>query len=84
VIVLTMIPIGGHDAIDEFMASRIWLLCAGLDFGEVEALTLISKVVVPLPKFVAAKHDGETDEQFVAKVAEQADKLIGRYTWKEH
>jgi hypothetical protein len=77
--------IGGHDAVEEFTVSEIWLLCGGLDFGEVqEAPTPISKVVVPLPKFGVVKPDGESDEQFVAKVSEPADKLIGRYTWKEH
>jgi hypothetical protein len=67
------------------MISRIWSLSAGLDFGEdLDALTPVSKVVLPLPKFVIVKPDGKSDEQFVAKVAEQTDKLIGRHTWKEH
>jgi hypothetical protein len=68
--------IGGHDAIEEFMPVK---------FGEVvEAKAPISKVVAPLPKFVATKRDGEGDEQFVLKVAERADKLVGRYTQKEN
>jgi hypothetical protein len=48
--------IGGRDIVKEFIASEIWPLDAGLDFGEVaEAEAPISKVIVPLPKFVAAK-----------------------------
>jgi hypothetical protein len=60
--------IGGRDAVEEFMSSKIWPLSAGLDFNKIlEALTPISKVILPWLKFVVVKPDGECDEQFVMK-----------------
>jgi hypothetical protein len=50
----------------------------------VEAEVLLSKIVVPLPKFVVAKPDDEGDEQFVMWIAARADKLVQRYGWNEH
>jgi hypothetical protein len=60
--------IGGRDAVEEFMSSKIWPLSAGLDFNKIlEALTPISKVILPWLKFVVVKPDDECDEQFVMK-----------------
>jgi hypothetical protein len=41
-------------------------------------------VVTPLPKFGVVKPEGESDERFITKVAERAEKLVGRYNLKEH
>jgi hypothetical protein len=41
--------IGGHDAVEEFMANGLWPLCVGLDLGEItEAEAHLSKVMAHL------------------------------------
>jgi hypothetical protein len=55
-----------------------------LGFGEVMGAKVpVLKVVVPLPKFDVVKPDDQSDEDFIAKIAAHADKLIRRYGWKE-
>jgi chorismate mutase len=44
----------------------------------------MSKVLIPLPKFVIVKPDNEGGEEFVMKVAARANMLVGRYGWNEH
>jgi hypothetical protein len=74
--------IGGRNTVEEFMASGMWPLSIDSDLGKVvEAEVLLSKIVVPLPKFVVAKPDDEGDEQFVMWIAARADKLVRRYGW---
>jgi hypothetical protein len=61
--------IGGHDIVEEVLYSEIWPLGSGLGFIEVvEAEPPMSKVLVPLPKFVIAKPDADVGEDFVARV----------------
>jgi hypothetical protein len=77
--------IGGRDTWEEFMASKILLLSAGLSFGEVvEDGMPVSKVLVRLPKFDVVKPDDVSGEASIVKIAACADKLIGRYSWREH
>jgi hypothetical protein len=42
------------------------------------------KLTVPLPEFCAAKAEGESDAQFMAKVELEAENILGRYTRAEH
>jgi hypothetical protein len=51
-----------------------------LGFGEVMGAKVpVLKVVVPLPKFDVVKPDDQSDEDFIAKIAAHADKLVRRY-----
>jgi hypothetical protein len=60
-------------------------LCAGLVLGEIaKAETPLSKVMVPLPKFAAAKPPDEDGANFVTRIVARGDKLVGRYGWSKH
>jgi hypothetical protein len=60
-------------------------LCAGLVLGEIaKAETPLSKVMVPLPKFAAAKPPDEDGANFVTRIVARGDKLVGRYGWNKH
>jgi hypothetical protein len=53
-------------------------LGAGLGFCKVaEAEAPMSKILIPLPKFVIVKLDDEGGEEFVVKVAAHANMLVG-------
>jgi hypothetical protein len=39
---------------------------------------------MPLPKFVAARRDGEDDAEFLARVELEAKVVVGSYTHPEH
>jgi hypothetical protein len=60
-------------------------LSVDFGFGEVaEALTPMSKVMMPLPDFHVIRPDGEDDAQFVAQIELEAEKIVGSYSAKEH
>jgi hypothetical protein len=42
--------IGGHDAVEEFLAYSLWPLSESCEFGVDKMVTPLSKVVVPMPK----------------------------------
>jgi hypothetical protein len=76
--------IGGYDAVVVYLACGVYPLSTNLGFGELtEALTSVSKVLVPLPDLNVVKLDGVDDTQFVAKI-EAAEKVIGSYSTKKH
>jgi hypothetical protein len=61
------------------------LLAAGVGFDKVATLvTRVSKLRVPLPKFVVVHKDSEDDVQFLARVELEAEGIVGSYTRPEH
>jgi hypothetical protein len=78
--------IGGHDAVEEFIACGMYPLVVSADFDRVAMrTTLVSKLKVPLPKFTAVrKDDDEDDVQFLARVELEAEGIVGSYTKPEH
>jgi hypothetical protein len=61
--------IGGWDAVEEFVAGGVWPLGAGANFNHVSVgVTLVSKLKVPQPNFVASRKDDEDDVMFLASV----------------
>jgi hypothetical protein len=74
--------IGGHMLLRNFCPT---VLSAAWDLGEIEeAGAPLSKVVVPLPKFSAAKATKEKACSFIMRISIGADKLVGCYSWAKH
>jgi hypothetical protein len=60
-------------------------LAAGVGFNKVATLmTPVSKLRVPLPKFVVVCKDDEDDVQFLSRVELEAEGIMGSYTCPEH
>jgi hypothetical protein len=77
--------IGGRDAGEEFVAYGVWPLAVNVSFDQVlVGATPVSKLKMPLPKFVAARRDGEDDAEFLARVELEAKVVVGSYTHPEH
>jgi hypothetical protein len=77
--------IGGRDAVEEFVACSVWLLGAGVNFDQVSVgVTLVLKLKVPLPNFVASHKDDEDGIKFLARVVSEAKVVVGSYTRLEH
>jgi hypothetical protein len=77
--------IEGQDVMEEFVVCVVWSLAAGVSFDQVSiSVTSVSKLKVPLPKFVAAHRDGEDDAEFLARVELQAKVIVGSYAHLEH
>jgi hypothetical protein len=47
-------------------------------------VTPVSKLKVPLPRFVVAREDDEDHTKFLARVEKEARVLVGSYTCLEH
>jgi hypothetical protein len=77
--------IEGRDAVEEFVACGMHPLAAGVGFDKVATLvTPVSKLRVPLPKFVAVHKDDEDNVQFLTRVELEAEGIVGSYTRPEH
>jgi hypothetical protein len=58
--------IGGRDAMEEYLASKMYPLCASVSFKRVtHGVTPVSRLELPLPKFRTARKD---DVQFFVRV----------------
>jgi hypothetical protein len=77
--------IGGQDAVEEFIACGMYPLEIDANFDRVATCTMsISKLKVPLPKFVAVcKDDNEDDVLFLVRVELDAEGIVGSYTKPE-
>jgi hypothetical protein len=74
--------IGGRDAKEVFLACSVSSLDAGVSFDQVSVGgTPVSKLMVPLPKFVAARKD---DIKFLVRVELDAKVIVGSYTCLDH
>jgi hypothetical protein len=78
--------IRGRDTVKEFLACHIYPPAAGVGFNRVTTCsTPVSKLKVPLPKFVSIRKDNdENDVQFFARVELEAEGIVGSYTKPEH
>jgi hypothetical protein len=77
--------IRGHDAIEEFLACKMYLLVADFGFKNVtDGTTIMSKVVVPFPIFPVESLSTENTHHFLAKVETDAEPILGSYGPKEH
>jgi hypothetical protein len=71
---------------EEFIACIMYPLAVGVGFDRVAMNTTpISKLQVPLLKFVVVcKDDNEDDVQFLARVELEAGGIVGSYTKADH
>jgi hypothetical protein len=70
--------IRGWDVVEDFVACGVWPLASSVSFDQVSvSVTLMSKLKVPLPMFVAALKDGEDDTKFLARVELEAKVIVG-------
>jgi hypothetical protein len=57
--------IGGHDAMEEYLACGLYPLSTGLNLREVaDSIMQVSKLKVPLPKFCVVCSDKEDNAKF--------------------
>jgi hypothetical protein len=74
--------IGGRDAVEEYLASKMYPLCASVSFKRVtHGVTPVSRLKLPLPKFCTARKD---DVQFLVRVELEAEGVVVSYTHLKH
>jgi hypothetical protein len=77
--------IGGWNTMEEYVAWDMHSLAAGVSFDKVATVaTPVSKLRVPLPKFVAVHKNNVGDVQFLAWVEPEAEGIVGSYSCPEH
>jgi hypothetical protein len=78
--------IGGHDVVEKFIAWRMYPIAVSVGFNRVAMCTTpVSKLKVPLSKFIAiCMDDNEDDVQFLVRVELEAEDIVGSYTKPEH
>jgi hypothetical protein len=77
--------IGGHDAIEEYVACKMYLLAAGFDFESVPlGTTPVSKVETLLPLFVVGPIAVEHADHFLAEVETEAERVLGSFGPREY
>jgi hypothetical protein len=69
--------IGGHDAVEEFLACGIWPLREGWEFEVERKETTLLKVVVPMPKVIPIIGKQEPEVAFKARIVATANLLAG-------
>jgi hypothetical protein len=76
---------GGRDTVEEFVACGMHPLTTSVGFDKVATLvTPVSKLKVPLPKFVVVRKDDEDDVKLLARVELEAKGIVGSCTHPEH
>jgi hypothetical protein len=77
--------IGGRDAVEEYLAYRMFPLLAGFSFtGTAEGEMPVLKVILPLPEFLVTKFKGESYDHFLARVELGVENVVGNYSHMEH
>jgi hypothetical protein len=77
--------IGGRDAVEEYVACKMYPLSVNFGFKSVAVgLTAVSKVETPLPLFVVGRVSVEHAERVLAEVKTKAEKVLGSFGPREH
>jgi hypothetical protein len=77
--------IGGRDTVKEYLACGLFPLSAWFSFGKIiDGEMPVSKVALPLPEFLLAKLQGETNDHFQERVDLDAENDVGGYIRAEH
>jgi hypothetical protein len=77
--------IGGRDAIEEFMACKIYTLASSFGIkGVTLSMTPVSKVCTLLPVFLVEMVSMENARQVLAEVEMEAKKILGSFGPKEY
>jgi hypothetical protein len=77
--------IGSRDAVEEYMACRLFPLLANFGLGEVtDGETPASKQTLPLPESRVARHAEDTSDSFRVRVELTSVNVVGRYARGGH
>jgi hypothetical protein len=77
--------IGSSDAIEEYMACKLFPLLASFGLGEIaDGEMPMSKLSLPLLEFPAARLPSEMNDIFWVRVEQAAVNVVGRYARGEH
>jgi hypothetical protein len=77
--------IRGRDTVEEYLACGMHLLSTSVSFrGITDGVTLVSRIILPLPKFRAVHKDDEDDIQFSVRVELEAESIVGGHSRPEH
>jgi hypothetical protein len=79
------VTIGGHDAVEEYMACKIFPLAASFGFKSVPlGTTPILRVETPLPLFAIGIIATEHTDHFLAEVETETKKVLGSFRLREY
>jgi hypothetical protein len=70
--------------VEEFPSSSLWPLSQQFGFEVETKESLLSKVIVLMPRFTTAIGQRETESTFVERIEKAANELDGRYDITEH
>jgi hypothetical protein len=74
-----------HDAIEEFVACKMYLLAAGFGFESVPpGMTPVSRVETPLPLFAMGNVAAEHAAHVLAEIETEAETVLGSFRPKEY
>jgi hypothetical protein len=77
--------IGGHDAIEEYVACKMYPLAIGFGFDcMLLGMTPVSKVETPLPLFAVGNIATEHANRLLAEIEAEAKKVLGSFRPKEY
>jgi hypothetical protein len=77
--------IGGCDAVEEYVACKIYPLAASFGFESVPlGMTPVLKVETPLPLFIVGTIVVEHVDQFLVKVETEARRVLGSFRPREY
>jgi hypothetical protein len=77
--------IGGRDAVEEYLACKMFPLSASFGFEQVvDGESPVSKVTMPLPEFPLTNLQGESDAHFLVRVELDTKNVLGSYGCAEH
>jgi hypothetical protein len=83
--VRTTAIIGGQDAVEEFVACKMYHLASGFGFMDVTIdTTHVSKVQTPLPVFPMGAVSVENASCLLAEVETKAERILGSFGPKEY
>jgi hypothetical protein len=76
--------IGGHDTVEEFLATGFWPLGQQVGFEVEMKESPLSKVIVPMPQITTAIRQRESEATFVAWIEKAMNELVDWYNIDEH
>jgi hypothetical protein len=76
--------IGGHNAVEEFLACGLWPLGELFGFRVETKESPLSKVMVLMPLITVTIMEWESEAKFVAHVENVVNLLVGNYNIVEH
>jgi hypothetical protein len=83
--VLATTSIEGRDAVEEYVACKMYLLATGFDMKSVSlGMTPVLMVETPLPLFVVGDVAAEHADTVLAEIEMESKKVLGSFGPKEH